>query len=66
MSAAADPRDEGLAICVEIIEALRRMGLHGVHIMTGGWRASIAGTVARRAGLLPPPKTRRPVATPGG
>jgi|SRR5581483_645523 len=55
LAAAPDPREEGIAICVEMIEAMRRMGLHGVHIMTGGWRASIAATVARRARLLPRP-----------
>lgn len=58
MAAAADPREEGIAICVELIEAIRRMGLHGVHVMTGGWRASIAATVGRRAHLLPPLKAR--------
>lgn len=58
MAGAADPREEGISICAEICYALRRMGVHGVHIMTGGWRASIAATVARRARLLPPLRMR--------
>jgi methylenetetrahydrofolate reductase (NADPH) len=66
MAAAADPRAEGIAICVEIVDALRRMGLHGVHIMTGGWRASIAATVARGAKLLPPLKVQRKAKQPAG
>lgn len=54
IAAAADPADEGIAICVEIIHAAEKMGLHGVHIMTGGWPASVAARVGRRARLLVP------------
>jgi methylenetetrahydrofolate reductase (NADPH) len=52
MKKAADPKLEGIKICVETIERLRSMpGVHGVHIMAIGWE-EIVPTVVEKAGLL--------------
>jgi len=55
MESAADPQEEGIKICVEIINALRHIpGVRGVHIMPVGWE-SILPTIVERAGLFPRP-----------
>jgi len=59
MKNAADPKEEGVAICTEIIRRLRATpGVSGVHIMPVMWE-SITPRVVAEAGLLP-----RPVLTP--
>jgi methylenetetrahydrofolate reductase (NADPH) len=53
MKAAADPKREGIKICVESIERLRSMeGVHGIHIMAIGWE-EIVPSLTEEAGLLP-------------
>ncbi len=48
-------RDEGLAICSEMIQEVREIkGVHGVHIMAVEWEEAIA-PLAEMAGLLPRP-----------
>ena len=48
-------REEGLKICLEIIEQLKDVpGVHGIHIMAVGWE-DIVPTIVERAGLLPRP-----------
>jgi 5,10-methylenetetrahydrofolate reductase len=55
MGAAADPKAEGIRICVEIIEQVREMpGVAGVHIMAVEWEESVR-EIAEAAGLLPRP-----------
>jgi methylenetetrahydrofolate reductase (NADPH) len=57
MEQAGDDRarreEEGLRICVEIVQRLREMpGLGGFHLMPIGWEAAV-GEIARRTGLRP-------------
>jgi len=53
---AEDPAEEGIKICVELIEELKDMeGIHGVHIMPVMWE-SVLPTLVERAGLLPRPE----------
>lgn len=55
MKSAADPKKEGVRICVETIERLRSIeGVHGVHIMAIGWE-DIVPTVVGECGLVPRP-----------
>lgn len=55
MEKAADPKEEGVAICAEIIDHIRNIkGVAGVHIMPVMWE-SITPTVVEKAGLLPRP-----------
>ncbi|HEY3379069.1 MAG TPA: methylenetetrahydrofolate reductase [Armatimonadota bacterium] len=55
MSAAADPKEEGVAICVETIKRLREMpGVSGIHLMPVMWE-SITPRIVEEAGLLPRP-----------
>lgn len=55
MRDASDPQEEGIAICVELINAVRAVpGVRGVHIMPPLWE-SVVPEVVRRAGLLPRP-----------
>ncbi|MEW6308347.1 MAG: methylenetetrahydrofolate reductase [Bacillota bacterium] len=55
MEGAADPEQEGVALCVEIIQQLRQIeGVAGVHIMAVYWETIVPEIVAR-AGLLPRP-----------
>lgn len=52
---AKDTREEGLKICLEIIEQIKDIpGVHGIHIMAVGWE-EIVPTIVERAGLLPRP-----------
>lgn len=55
MEKAADPKVEGVAICVETIQRLREIpGVAGVHIMPVMWE-SITPQIVEEAGLLPRP-----------
>ena len=48
-------REEGIKICVEIINSLKEMsGVKGVHIMAIEWEDTV-GEIVERAGLLPRP-----------
>lgn len=72
MQGATDPKAEGIAICVELIERVREVdGVAGVHIMAVEFEEAV-GEIAERAGLLPrpvmsiAPDGRAPGAPPGG
>jgi methylenetetrahydrofolate reductase (NADPH) len=55
MEDAADPKEEGVQISLELIERLRDMeGVDGVHIMAVAWE-DIVPVVVERAGLYPRP-----------
>ena len=55
MSGAADSKEEGVKICVEIMQTLRKMpGVSGIHIMPVMWE-SITPRLVEEAGLLPRP-----------
>jgi methylenetetrahydrofolate reductase (NADPH) len=57
MEDAKDAKEEGLNICLEIIEQIKDIpGVHGVHIMAVGWE-DIVPTIVEKAGLLPRPLT---------
>ena len=56
MEGAADGKEEGIAIAVETIQAVRQMpGIAGVHMMPVAWE-SVIPIVVERAGLSPRPK----------
>lgn len=56
VEAADDPKEEGIKICLEMIETLKNTeGIAGIHLMPIGWE-SITPTILERAGLLPRPK----------
>jgi methylenetetrahydrofolate reductase (NADPH) len=60
MEQASDPKEEGVRICVELIEQLRELkGLRGVHISTVEWE-SVIPEIAQRAGLSPRPAPLKP------
>jgi len=49
-------KEEGIAICLETIERVRRIeGVRGIHLMPIGWE-SITPVILERAGLLPRPE----------
>ena len=53
MSQARDPEAEGIAMAVELIQALKNMhGVRGIHIMPSLWESVIA-TIVKEAGLRP-------------
>lgn len=55
MEDAKDAKQEGLRICLEIIEQLVEIpGVHGIHIMAVGWE-EIVPTIVQEAKLLPRP-----------
>jgi len=55
MRDATDSREEGIDICVEIIEQVQEIpGVSGVHIMAIEWEEAVP-IITRRAGLLPRP-----------
>lgn len=55
MEKAKDPKDEGIQICVDIIEEVKHItGVAGVHIMAIEWEEAVPDIV-KRAGLLPRP-----------
>ena len=54
--AAKDPKEEGIKICLEMIEKVKNIeGVSGIHLMPIGWE-SITPVLVERAGLLPRPK----------
>ncbi|MHC4169679.1 MAG: methylenetetrahydrofolate reductase [Planctomycetota bacterium] len=56
MESAEDKKEEGVKVCVEMIEQIKSMeGVSGIHLMPIGWE-SITPTILERAGLLPRPK----------
>ena len=56
MEAAEDPKEEGVKICLEMIEQIKNIeGVAGIHLMPIGWE-SITPVILERAGLLPRPK----------
>ena len=68
MESAADPKEEGVAMCVETIRRLREIpGVSGVHIMPVMWE-SITPRLVEEAGLLPrpAPKVAEILAEPAG
>lgn len=53
MNAAADPQDEGINICVEVINRVRAIeGVAGVHIMAVEWEQAVP-EICSRSGLKP-------------
>jgi len=55
MEDAKDAKEEGVRICLEIIEQLIEMpGVHGIHIMAVGWEEMVP-TIVEKAKLLPRP-----------
>ncbi len=56
MESAEDPKEEGVRVCVEMIERIKNIeGVSGIHLMPIGWE-SITPTLLERAGLLPRPQ----------
>ena len=56
MESAQDPKEEGVKVCVEMIEQIKNIkGVAGVHLMPIGWE-SITPVLVERAGLLPRPQ----------
>ncbi len=59
----AAQREEGIKICVEIIEQMKEIpGVAGVHIMAIEWEEAVP-QIVERAGLLPRPKPSLEMAT---
>ncbi|MCG2831180.1 MAG: methylenetetrahydrofolate reductase [Desulfobacteraceae bacterium] len=55
MADAKDAKEEGVKICLEIIEQLKDIeGVHGVHIMAVAWE-DIVPSIVEKAGLMPRP-----------
>ena len=55
MKNASDPKAEGIDICVEVIDAVRRIeGVAGVHIMAIEWEQAVP-VITEKADLLPRP-----------
>ena len=53
MSAAGDSEDEGIDVCVEVINRVKEVeGVAGVHIMAVEWEKAVP-EICRRAGLKP-------------
>jgi len=56
MESAKDPKEEGIKICLEMIESIKNIeGVSGIHLMPIGWE-SITPIILERAGLLPRPQ----------
>ncbi len=56
MESAQEPKEEGVKICVEMIEQIKDIeGVSGIHLMPIGWE-SITPVILERVGLLPRPK----------
>lgn len=56
LQAASDPKEEGIKICLEIIEQVRAIeGVAGIHIMAIEWETAVP-VIVERTGLLPRPK----------
>jgi methylenetetrahydrofolate reductase (NADPH) len=55
MEKAADPKSEGIKICIETVGRLREIkGVHGVHVMAIAWEEKVP-EIVEGAGLLPRP-----------
>lgn len=55
MEDAQDAKEEGLKVCLEIIEELKDIpGIHGIHIMAVGWE-DVVPVIVERARFLPRP-----------
>ena len=55
MQSAEDPKEEGVAMCVEIMKQLKEIaGVRGIHMMPVMWE-SITRRIVEEAGLLPRP-----------
>jgi methylenetetrahydrofolate reductase (NADPH) len=56
MESAQDPKEEGVKICLEMIERIKNIeGVSGIHLMPIGWE-SITPVILERANLLPRPE----------
>lgn len=56
LAKAADPKAEGINICVEQIRELRNIeGVAGVHLMAIEWESKV-GDIVQKAGLMPRPE----------
>jgi len=56
MASAEDPKEEGVAICVELMKQLKEIpGVRGIHMMPVMWE-SITPRLVEEAGLLPRPR----------
>jgi len=56
MESAEDAKEEGIKICLEMIEQIKGIeGVAGIHLMPIGWE-SITPVILERAGLLPRPQ----------
>jgi methylenetetrahydrofolate reductase (NADPH) len=56
MESAKEPKEEGIKICLEMIEKIKNIeGVSGIHLMPIGWE-SITPVILERAGLLPRPE----------
>ena len=56
MESAEDAKEEGIKICLEMIEKVKNIeGVSGIHLMPIGWE-SITPVILERAGLLPRPQ----------
>ena len=56
MESAEDAKEEGIKICLEMIEKIKNIeGVAGIHLMPIGWE-SITPVILERAGLLPRPQ----------
>ena len=56
MESAKDAKEEGIKICLEMIERIKNIeGVSGIHLMPIGWE-SITPIILERAGLLPRPE----------
>jgi methylenetetrahydrofolate reductase (NADPH) len=55
MENAKDPKEEGVRICIEIIQKLKKIkGVRGIHIMAVAWE-EVVPQIVERAKLLPRP-----------
>ncbi|OPY33077.1 MAG: bifunctional homocysteine S-methyltransferase/5,10-methylenetetrahydrofolate reductase protein [Methanomassiliicoccales archaeon PtaU1.Bin124] len=55
MKNAADPKEEGIRMCVEQIKHLQSIeGVHGIHVMAVAWEEKVP-VIVKEAGLLPRP-----------
>lgn len=56
MDSAKEPKEEGVKICIEMIERIKNIeGVSGIHLMPIGWE-SITPVILEHAGLLPRPQ----------
>lgn len=64
MEQAADPKEEGIAIAIELINQVREIpGVGGIHLMPVLWE-DVVPIIVERAGLLPRPTVADPAAAP--